>query len=192
MLYEVHREVAAGLLAKGYSLPVVYRERTQAEGFESDRVVLQHVRGNGDSFGAPVGPAQNPRAWGTVAAAASMRIYARDTQLGAAIQDHERLAWDYFQAAGAELWKALRRRRNRVDVERWAGGFIDPEAMEGTEVWGGAVYELTFPMERHLFDRTWEGVGRPTKAIAGIKSQTSVAGDIGSGGTETACNAVDP
>lgn len=187
MLYEIATQLEAALQAKGYDIDVRYTERGERDAPAEERIVIGHERAGGvERFSATVGPGGNPRPAMTRTSSAVLRIYGQSTVAGAAIQDHERQVEAWLEPVLVELRKILRQRRQVDSIADWSGGFIEPEAQAGTEVWPGAVYELRFAVPRAVFDRNRVGAGRPTVTITKKKNTTRIDGD---GDAETACGA---
>jgi len=164
MLHEIGVELAAALGAQGCPFPVVDGpEPTQPASFLPERVVIQHD--DGDSFvRAPRSQHVNPKHRFVRNIAAKVTIYAKSPALSATDWEHRRRAEHVLDLVLVALDKVISLRKNGWSVT--GGRFVPLADLSKSEIAGGAVYELSFAVERGVFEQKWNGDIRPS--VSGI------------------------
>lgn len=179
MLYELTKEVAAELQAKGCPYPVVYGpERTDAIlSLSTSRIVFERDRQQGDGLELHTRARTEPRMVATRPISAIVTVYAQATVAGAMTHEHERIADQVID----KLIVALRKRAaaRRTLWRTTSSRMLDAEQINarGLERWAGVVYELRFEIDRGVFDTDWVGVGREEVALDGITSTDQIFTD---------------
>lgn len=181
MIYELQKELAAELEARGVPYPVLYgpeSAQTTTPAVRS-RIVLERDRKQGDRFDGPRSVHVNHQLSAVRAIGCVLRIYAASTAAGARVQDHERLADALLDRVTVALRKCVNVRKtlHRITAAKLLDG--DELELRGLATWPGVVYELRFEIDRGVFDRDWDGSAAPEAAIGGqdgvvITSSTKV------------------
>lgn len=172
MIHEIGRELQAALRAKGCPFNVVDGPEGQATTtYARERIVIEHDEA-GDSFGPTRSQSRNPRNRMIRNVGVKITIYAQSSASGALEFEHRRRAEHVLDLVLVALEKVITARHNGWVVK--AGRFINPEDLAKSETIGGAVYELSFTVERGVFDTTFTNAARPefTMGAGGISSTT--------------------
>lgn len=188
MLYAISQELGLALKAQGVPFPVVHAlgsEPAASVTAGRERVVLvEPIDKRGDQILPPRGTHPNPMMPARSTDAGILRIYARSSLSGAVGHDHADRARLVRDHVIAELDAIVRGRKN---VLAWgAGGLTTLDDAEGSTVWGGAVYELEFTIDRGVFRRTWAGKAHDEVVIGtdvAIVNTTKVSSALGAAGT---------
>lgn len=154
MIHDVGVELQAALVALGCPLKVVDREARKPAGTVGPERIVIEFDGS-DSFSASRSQHRNPEHRFTRSVGAKLTIYAVSSRAGAAEFEHTRKAEHALDLVLVALDNVARTRR--VAWTPTGGGFVQPEDLEGSERRGGAVYELTFTIDRAVTVRTWTG-----------------------------------
>lgn len=170
MIYEVAREVQAGLQARGVPLRVVFGPERAPAPPTDERIVIQY-EGNDtiQPFNRPKSNTGKPTPdvgfvrWQACVA----RVYARSPAPGANYYDHTRRANEVVDRLLFALRDVVSGRHNRMRLD--GGQYIVPVDANGSEVFSGAVYELRFAVDRGIPDRNWDGTAtREVVEIQGV------------------------
>lgn len=177
MLHEIGLELQAALRARGCPLVVVDGpEDTKAATYGRERIVIEYDFDRGDSFGPVRSQRANPKHRFVSDEGAKITIYTQSTKPGAQPFEQRRRAKHVRDLVLIALDEVARTRRNVLTL---AGGrFVRPEALEGTERdSAGAVYELTFSVDRAVHEQRWDGsiAGEWTVTAGSIASTTKVS-----------------
>lgn len=192
MLYAIARELHAALQAQHVPIPVVFGPDVVSVGID-ERIVMDYAGQNSDSIEGPTSQHFNPKMPLRLIQGGRIRIYARSPIDGAAWHDHTERAARVLSHVAAELDFIVKKRRNVLAFGPCGFGRLEDE--EGAEVTTGAIYDLTFTIDRAILRQSWEGDGLAEVAIGagvGLKSTTKVSNGPGPAGTppadaETAC-----
>ncbi len=152
MIHEIGCELEAALLAKGCPIKVRDREATKPTAWRNV-IIIEHA--GGDTFTPPRSQSENPKRYYVRNVGAKLTIYAQSAKSGANEFEHRRLAEHILDLALVGLRRVCAERRMLPDVAR--GQFVTVEDLAGSEVQGGAVYELPFTVARAVEDREWDG-----------------------------------
>lgn len=187
MIHEIGLEINAKLIARGCPLRVVDGpERTKDVTWGRERIVLEHDAA-GDTFGPPRGQRPNPKHRFTRNIGCKLTIFAQSASGGAMEFEHRRRVEHVLDMVLVALEEVAIARRNGMVLK--GGKLIDPVDLAGSEVAGGAVYELTFTVERAVEVLTWAGGAQPEATVGpggvGIKSKTNAS--IDGTGAVTSC-----
>jgi hypothetical protein len=167
LVYEITKEVAAELRAKGVPLPVHYGPEATDGAPMRERIVVR--RAPDAIIATPGGGGRNSTESPKTATIAvnqgvSIRIYARNPAAGARVQDHERRCEHVRDRVIVAFDRIVRGRRNRIT---WASAeYITPEDAnpEQTAPFVGVVYELQCFVDRGIADRSWPSADFPQGA----------------------------
>lgn len=173
MIYEITKEIATELTAKGVPYPVIYGPERALRVLTDPRFVIERDRAGNDELAAPVARNPNPRMIGVRWLACVCRIYARSTLAGAGTHDHEREADQMADRFTVALHKAVRVRRNQYRIRSAKLMSAAELELDGLEQWPGVVYRIEFDVDRAVNDTTWQGAAAAT-AVSG-KPATSVS-----------------
>lgn len=176
MIHEIGIELGAALALKGFPLkgfPVVDGpEPTKTTTGARERIVIEHDDG-GDSFRAVRGEHKNPNLRTIRNIGVKITIYAQATNAGATHWEHRRRAEHVLDLVLVALDKVIYARKNGYTLTK--GRFVQPDDLAASEVIAGAVYELTFTVERGVAEQTWKGEKRPEGSPTGFKNTTNVS-----------------
>jgi len=103
-------------------------------------------------------------------------IYAKDPSPNATRFEHEDRAAQVRDMVVVALHKAIGKKKNRWSITH--ASFTEPQDLVGSPTPGGAVYELQLWVDRGIYDRAWDGSGRPSATLAdggGLSSTTKVS-----------------
>jgi hypothetical protein len=162
MIHEVGIEVQAALRKRGCPIPVVDRLPTKPTSWGRQCIVIEHAEA-GDRFDPPRGQHQHPRHRFTRKIGVKVTIYAQSTSAGALEFEHRRRAEHVLDLVLVALSDVARVRRN--EFLPIAGRFVQPADLEGSDKFGGVVYELTCTLDRAVIVQTWAGESEPTVSI---------------------------
>lgn len=158
MLHEIGVELGFALAAQGCPLKVIDGpEPTKTTTFARERIVLEHD--DGDSFGPTRSQHRNPKFRMVRSVAAKITIHAQSAADGATAWEHRRRAEHVLDLVLVALEKVVVARKNGWTPK--GGGFVRADDLQKSEVAGGAVYELTFTVERGVYEQKWNGDVRP-------------------------------
>ncbi len=179
--YIMAREVAEGLISRGYPVEVLYGNTrlSSAVGVVGRRIVVERDRRGPEAYGSFPGGQPNPRPAGVRGLAIVATVYAQSLTSGAKVEDHEYDCDRLVDAFFSEL------------VEWCSDAGTDyPEVVEARMLgqddfppggWPpGAVYRLRFRVKRAIVRRDYDGDAEPTgmiEASAGTFSAVRVSRD---------------
>jgi hypothetical protein len=184
MMYAIARELGAALAVQGVPFPVVFGpDPTESVTPARERIVLEQPTGQKRDVTQRPLHANTQMPW-IRQQAATLRIFARSSLLGAVWHDHTERAERVFDHVQVELDALVRARKNTLT---WgASGFVPLVDAEGSSVWSGAVYEADLTIDRGVFRLTWAGEG-PEEVIIGtdvtIVNTIKVSQALGPAGT---------
>jgi hypothetical protein len=174
MLYEIAKELREELRARSVPFPVVYGpERTASTSITQNRIVVEFDPEGSERYTATRATRDNPKVRGIVEEPMRATIYAQSTLPGAAVQDHQRLAFKVRDQYVIALEKVLRTRKVVWDGTQLAGRFMPPEAMGIPETWHGVALAVFYPVPRAIEERSWEGEALE-EATFGTDEETSI------------------
>ena len=186
MLHEIGVDIAARLAAKGCPIKVVDGpEPTESTAHTHERIVIEH---DGDAFSFARSQHRNPRAAATRNIGGKITIYANSPSPGALDWEHTRRAEVLLDMVLVALRYVSSVRKNGLTLK--AGRFVKLPDQEKSDKQAGAVYELTFSIERAVVEKTWAGAIRPEATIGpgGITiTNTDEITDPAHSTPETAC-----
>lgn len=182
MIYEITRELAAELTAKGVPYPVIYGPERAPRPMVDPRIVVERNRDASDEFGAPHKRAANPVMFGVRWLACVATIFAKSNLEGAGTHDHERQADQLVDRFTVALHKVVRVRCNQYRITSAKLLSAAELKLEGLELWQGAVYRLEFSIERGVEDVTWQGAAKATAQPGSIATSLSANGDNATAG----------
>lgn len=166
MIREIGVELQAYLRAKGFPFAVVDGpEPTKTVTWGRERIVIEHGDGT-DSFGPPVSQSINPKVRRTRTPSYKLTIYAKSAKSGATVFEHKRRAEQVLDAVLVGMDYVARAPTRRSRWNPVAGRFITPVDLEGSEIPGGAAYELAFTFDRAVMEKTWAGTAAAEFTIA--------------------------
>lgn len=167
MLYEIAKEIAEELKAKGVPHPVIYGPERGTGSVAETRVVIERDRYGNDEIGSPTARPANPRMVGVRWLACMATIYAQSTIPGPGVQDHERVADQLVDKLTIALHKVIRVRKNQYRITR--SKFLNAEELEVLQIenWPGVVYQIDFAIDRGVFDTTWAGEAKAERKLGG-------------------------
>jgi hypothetical protein len=193
MLYAIARELDAALQAKNVPVRVFFGPERDSVGTR-ERIVIDYRGPASDIISPPRSLHNNPRMSWVRLTGATLRIYAQSALTGPLWHDHAERAEKILDHVLAELEVITKTRKTMIAFG--AGGFI-PDEDAPTEIPSGAIYELTFTVDRGVFRTNWEGEAAATVKIGPppdvpIVSTTKVSDEPPPAGTppadaETAC-----
>lgn len=157
-LHDIGVELLAELRAQGCPLVVLDGpEATATATFGRERIVIEHDDG-GDRFGPARSQSVNPKRRMTRLVGVKVTIYAQSTRAGAQPFEHRARAEQILDVVLVALELVAANRRNRIEFT--SGRFSVPDDLSASERHGGAVYELTFTIERAVVAQTWAGAAQ--------------------------------
>lgn len=185
MIHAIGEQLATALAAASIPIPVVDGpERRKTTTFARERVVLEHF---GEDRIQPKHKATvNPQARMSRVVSYKATIYAQHPAKGAAEFEHRRRCEQILDQVLVGLDVIVKARAN---ILSWSSGkFVIPEDMKDAETLGGAVYELTFTIDRVVTTATFTGAKAPEATVGPttITNQTQVTVN-GQGTPEPAC-----
>lgn len=169
MLYALARIAETELQLRGCPVRVMYGpERMQDTALTDTRIVFQRSRRARDRISSPSSSKLNPSRRAERELDALVQVIARSSLDGAQLHDHEELADQIVDMLIVVLQIAAARSKTTVALN--GGSFLSTQALalEGMESWPGVVYELTFSVQRGVFDRSWAGDAKGTVACDNI------------------------
>ncbi len=187
MLYAISKELDAALKAQGVPFRVVFGpESTQSVDAARERIVLEQPHDEKrDSVVPPIALHRNPMMPLVRNQAARIRIFARSPIAGAKWNDHAERAEQVLDHVLAELDAIVRGRKNALAIG--GGGFVSLVDEKGSSVWGGAVYEFDFVVDRGVFRTNWKGEAREEVTIGTdvdlLPTTVKVSKELGPAGT---------
>lgn len=160
MIAAIAKELDDALKAKGVPLRVsMGPERTDTTTPARERIVVEYDDNAGDSL-SPTPPHRNSAMKFVRLVGAKLTIYAQEPSAGAMDYEHRRRAEHVLDLVLVALDNVVRGRRNALAIR--SGRFIRPADLAQSKQPGGAVYELTFSIDRAVLDTTWKGAAAPT------------------------------
>lgn len=189
MIHAIGRDLEAKLQAKGCPFKVLDREATTPTAWRNV-IVIENAA---DKFGPARSQSINPKRYYTRNVGAKLTIYAQSTDAGALEFEHRRVAERVLDLALVALRTIFAERKAGHSID--GGQFITIADLDKSDRQTGAVYELSFTVERGVADRTWAGAIVAEASIGSVASKTNVsragvAEDDGDPLTpETACGA---
>lgn len=165
-LHDIGVELYAALRAQGCPLVVLDGpENTATATFGRERIVLEHDDG-GDRFAPARSQSVNPKRRMTRLVGGKVTIYAQSTRAGAQPFEHRARAEQILDVVLVALELVAAERRNRIEFT--GGRFVLPADLAATERIGGAVYELTFSLERAVVAQTWAGLAQSEAVLDAV------------------------
>lgn len=184
MLHDIGVALQAKLRERLCPIPVVDGpEATKTAGWGRERIVIEHA--DGDGFNLPRSTHRNPEHRFVRTVSSKITIYAQRTRSGALEFEHRDRAEAVLDCVLVALGDvaAVADPLPVYNVFQPTGGrFIVPTDLEGTEVRGGAVYELDVIFERAVKVQTFTGE---------IAEEASVGGEEGIGVNNTVQASID-
>jgi len=157
VIHEIGVELGAALVAQGCPLKVVDgSEPTKTSTYARERIVIEHD--DGDGFGPVRSQHRNPKLRMVRTVAAKVTIFAQSPAPGAQEWEHIRRAEHILDLVLVALEKVVVARKNAWSVK--GGKFVLPDDLKASDTIGGAVYELTFTVERGVYEQKWNGTIR--------------------------------
>jgi len=190
MIREIAAELQVILRTQKCPVPVFEGpEPTETTTWGRERVVIEHDVNGRDSFIGPRSQGLNPRLAQVRIQALTATIYVQSAKAGARVFEHRRRANAVLDQIVAGLLDIGALRRN--DVVFTGGKFFTPKDLEGTDVPGGAAYELTFTFERGITKANFVDAKQPEALPGqyGVANSTQVGSDSTVVGIETSCGA---
>lgn len=158
MLHEIGVELGAALAAQGCPLRVIDGpEPTKTTTYARERIVIEHD--DADGFVPTQSQHRNPKIRMVRNVAAKVTIYAQSPAAGAMEWEHTRRAEHVLDLVLVALDYVVSVRKNRWTIK--GGGFVRPDDLAKSDTQGGAVYALTFAVERGVYEQKWNGDVRP-------------------------------
>lgn len=182
MIYELTREIATELAARGVPYPVIYGPERGPRPMVDSRLVVERNRTGSDELAAPRTRQQNPRIFGTRWIACTCTIFAKSNLEGAGAHDHEREVDQLVDKFTIALHKAVRVRNNQYRLITARLLSATELALEGLEAWQGAVYRIEFAVDRGVPDTNWQGAAKATAQPGSISTALSADGDNATAG----------
>lgn len=179
MIYEITKEIATELTARGVPYPVVYGPERAPRSMVDPRFVIERDRAGNDELAAPVARNPNPRMIGRRWVACVCRIFACSTLAGAGTHDHEREADQMVDRFTVALHKVVRVRCNQYRLRSAKLMSATELELDGLEQWPGVVYRIEFDVDRAVNDTAWDGTAAAT-AVSGKVATTRSVGQAGS------------
>ena len=155
MIYEVTKEVAAALAAKGVPYPVRSGPERAPASVNETRIVFERDRRATDEIAAPMGPNVNPIRFAVRWQAVQIWVYAQSTIDGAAVYDHERIAEQLVDKLTIALTRVVRGRKNQLRIVSAHFLGVDELELLKLEAWQGVVYQVSCAITRSVDDTTW-------------------------------------
>lgn len=176
MMHEIGVALQSKLRARGCPFTVVDREGTKPTTWARDRIVIEHVLG-GDAFTNTISQRSNPKHRMQMASAGQITIYAQSAKAGALPFEHENRALRVVDMVLVAMSEILAEEKATSTWVPDGGGFVKPEDFEGTERFGGAVYQIVFHVPRAVQVRDWDGDAAETVTVTEgmIQSEVRVA-----------------
>lgn len=186
MIHELGIELGSALAAQGCPLKVVDGpEPTRSTTFARERIVIEHD--DGDAFAPVRSQHRNPKLRMVRNVAAKVTIYAQSPASGATDWEHRRRAEHVLDLVLVGLEKVILARKNGWVLK--SGRFLVPADLQKSETAGGAAYELSFTVERGVFEKKWSGAVRAQVSNIPITStdEITLANGPENQTPETAC-----
>jgi hypothetical protein len=184
MIYELSKEIAIELAAKGMPYRVVYGPERAPKTMADPRVVIERRREPSDVIEDPKARTENPRTENGRWIACRARVFARVNLAGAAVYDHERECDEMVDKVTIALRKCCMVRKNFYRFGR--AGLVSAEALklDNLEGWPGVVYDVAFEVHRGVTDTTWTGAKSAEATMGGahgvsIKTTVTASGQGG-------------
>ena len=185
MIHDVGVALQAKLREFGYGAATVLdAEQTKPTTRGRERIVIEHDLQKGDSFSNSRSQRPNPVHIYTRNIAVKITVYAQSPRSGAQDFEHRRraehivdlvlVALDFIAAGDAPIFNV------------WTpntGGFVISEDLEGSERWGGAVYEMAITISRAVRVQTWAG-DIADEATLGTNVDTALTREVSIGGAD--------
>lgn len=180
MLAAITYQLREALEARGVPFPVVYGPQRLAQSVLADpHVVVERDRQQGDTVRPPTVVMRNPRLDHVRGVGAVVRVFAKSGDLGAKVEDHERVADHVLDQVLVALRAIVAARRTwwRIKSARLLSG----AELEAREIlgWPGVVYELRCEIDRGVTDANYAGEGRGEKSPTDIKTSLDTSGSPG-------------
>lgn len=154
MLHEIGVELGAALAAVGCPLKVIDGpEPTKTTTFARERIVVEHD--GGDGFGPTRSQRPNPKVRLVRTVGAKVTIHAQSPKPNALDWEHRRRAEHVLDLVLVALEKVIVARKNAFAFT--GGRFVKSDDLAKSETAGGAVYELTFNVERAVHVQNFDG-----------------------------------
>ena len=175
-MHEIAKELQTALGAQGCPFQVIDGpEASTTTTGGRERIVIEHA--DGDRYGAVRGTHVNPKHKFTRSVSAKATIYAQSPATGALPYEHRRRAEHALDLVLVALDGVAVERHNQLTVT--GGKFIEPADFANSQVQPGAVYELTFTIDRAVMVRTWAGAAQPEVVVGTDVEITPATLDIG-------------
>ena len=167
MIYEIAKEVATALTAKGVPYGVVYGPERAPASVNETRIVFERDRRATDEFAPPMSPKANPARFGVRWQAVQIWVYAQSTEPGADAKDHERIAEQLVDKLSIALTRVVATRKNQLRIA--SAHYLGAEELVQLELeqWQGVVYQISCAISRSVDDTTWAGAKAAEATMGG-------------------------
>jgi len=180
MIFQMSRDIAETLAARGFPFRIQYGPERAERGGYTNIITMGRDRSGGDQVGNTESNKRNPQSQAVRRIGVVARVYAVSELSGARINNHENLCDQVVDALVIEILKwgvAAQVGRPAFTSSR----YLTAEERNLEETWPGVVYELRFSVPRGIRDITFAKEARPESGsnITGISNQTQVTGPEG-------------
>jgi hypothetical protein len=186
MVHDIGVALQAKLAARKCPFKVIDGpEDTGSTTWGRERIVIERDRDAGDGFGPTRSQRPNPVHRMVRLIAIKVTIYAKEPKTGAVRFEHEGradhvadlvlIAMGDVAAGTAPIFNVWTQKDAR---------FVTPEDLEGSERFGGAVYEMKLAVERAVKEQDFKGAIAAEATVGvdvDIKNTTTIAGSLETG-----------
>ncbi len=176
MIHEIGVEIQTRIETQGCPFKVVDGpEATKTATFGRERIVIEHD--GQDGYVPPRSQSLNPPLLVIRNIAIKFTIYAKSPAAGATPFEHRRRLEHVLDVLTVAVIETAANRKNAI---KWSGGgFFQPTDLEGSEIPGGAAYELKLSWERGVTKRTWAGAAADEAVLDVLTTDVSAEfGDL--------------
>lgn len=171
MIHAIGEQLATALQTAGIPIPVIDGpERRPTTTFSRERVVLEHF--GEDTIISKHRADRNPQTRFSRVVAYKATIYAQNPSKGSAEFEHRRRAEAMVDQVIIALDAIVKARQNLMEWK--SGKFVTPDDMKSAETLGGAIYELTFTIDRGVTNASWTGQASPQATGLSLTNTTKV------------------